>query len=59
MKNYWLIAGGIAIGLGVASLTSEKENKTDAIFKLIGGTAIVLIGIYGLKKTRIKKIISK
>lgn len=57
MKNYLLVAGGIIIGLGVASVISKEEDKSGSLFKLIGGTAVVLIAVYGLKKTRIKKII--
>jgi hypothetical membrane protein len=48
MKNYWLIAGGITIGLGVAHLKKE-ESKTESILMILGGTAVVLVGIYGFK----------
>ena len=51
MKNYWLISGGITIGFGISALASkENEDKTMAIFQIIGGTAVVLVGIYGFKK---------
>ena len=48
MKNYYLIVGGIAIGLGIASLKKEESNITP-ILTLLGGTAVILMGIYGFK----------
>lgn len=65
MKNYWLILGGISVGIGTAFLLEnnriEKVKKGElkedsaftngqAIWSLVGGTAVILVGIYGFKK---------
>ena len=52
MKNYWLIAGGITIGLGIAALKKEEGKIIEPILMVLGGTAIVLVGIYGFKAAK-------
>ena len=47
MKNYYLITGGIAIGFGLSDL--KKDDKTKSILMILGGTAIILVGVYGFK----------
>lgn len=61
MKNFWLIAGGVSLGIGISLLLEKnpkpinnleefnKEKNNKALFQLIGGTIIVLGGIYGFK----------
>lgn len=63
MKNYYLILGGIGIGMGLSFLAENlrlekvkngevKEPVTnyEAAFSLIGGIAVIGIAIYGLDK---------
>ena len=47
MKNYWLIIGGIAVGLGISSL---EQKKQDAAWYLVGGTLVVIGGLTLFKK---------
>ena len=46
MKNYWLISGGILVGLGL----NEKDSKTQSALQVIGGVSLILVAIYGFKK---------
>ena len=61
MKNFWLITGGISLGVGISLLLEKnpkpidnleefnKEKTNKALFQLIGGSLLILGGIYGLK----------
>lgn len=50
MKNFWLVTGGISIGLGLAYSRDDKKTKGQTAFQLIGGSIVVAIGLYGFKK---------
>lgn len=65
MKNYWLILGGVSVGLGAAFLLENmrlekvkngilKEDSAftnqDGVLSLIGGLTVIAIGIYGFDK---------
>ena len=50
MKNFWLVTGGIAIGLGLANSMDDRKTKGETAFQLIGGSIAVAIGIYGFDK---------
>lgn len=52
MKNYYLIAGGFALGYGLSKIPTPKNegDVTGAALYMIGGAVIVLIGVFGFKK---------
>ena len=65
MKNYWLIFGGISVGIGTVILLENmrlekvkngilKEDSAftnqDGVLSLIGGVTVIAIGIYGFDK---------
>ena len=56
MKNWWLIAGGIAIGSGVSDLVNNAKgsyspvSKSVIAFELIGGAILTVVAINYMDK---------
>ncbi len=63
IKNWWLIAGGISLGIALADASMKDatqvpadiakrradERKRSALFYLVAGTFVVLVGLKGFE----------
>lgn len=48
MKEFWLIAGSISLGIGLEKM--DKGDKSNGAFQVVGGVLVILVGIFGFKK---------